>query len=267
MNTPIVIMGASGRMGSTVARLVTSSDDLTLVGCIDRKEQLQSLKHLNVPATDNAEELLPQCPNAVIVNFTAPAATIALLDTAVRYKNPMVIGTTGFSDEQTKSIENAAKQIPLLLSANMSPGVNALLDILPRLCRMLGETYDIDITEMHHKHKKDAPSGTALRLAECLAKARQWNTKSVLRSCREGITGERPKEEIGMQVLRGGDVTGVHTVYFMGEGERIEVTHHAHSRETFAVGALRAARWLAKQKPGSLYTIKNVLEDEPTCSM
>ena len=259
MSTPIVIMGASGRMGSTIARLVTSSNDMTLVGCIDRKEQLQSLNYLNVPTADNGEELLPQCPHAVIINFTTPAASMAILDAAVRCNNPMVIGTTGFSDEQKAAIKNAAKHIPLLLSPNMSLGVNALLDILPRLCRLLGEAYDIDITEMHHKHKKDAPSGTALRLAECLAKAREWDMKQVLRSCREGITGERPKEEIGMQVLRGGDVAGVHTVYFMGDGERIEVTHHAHSRDTFAVGALRAARWLVNQKPGPLYSIQNVL--------
>ena len=126
---------------------------------------------------------------------------------------------------------------------------------------MLGPDYDLELVEMHHNRKKDAPSGTALRLAECLAEAREWKLKDVSCCCREGIVGERPKAQIGIQTVRGGDVVGVHTVYFISNGERIEVTHHAHSRTNFAQGALRAARWLQDRKPGKLYSMADILEE------
>ena len=140
----------------------------------------------------------------------------------------------------------------------MSIGINVLLKVLPELTRLLGEKYDLEMVELHHNRKKDAPSGTALKLAECLAEARDWNLPDVACYHREGIIGARPKEEIGVQSIRGGDVVGVHTVYFMGQGERIEVTHQAHSRENFAQGALRAAQWLARQPAGRLYTMQDM---------
>jgi 4-hydroxy-tetrahydrodipicolinate reductase len=141
----------------------------------------------------------------------------------------------------------------------MSVGVNVLLKILPQLVTLLGEQYDLEMVELHHNKKKDSPSGTALRLAECLAEARKWDLDTVANYHREGIIGERPHEEIGIQTIRGGDVVGVHTVYALGPGERIEVTHQAHSRETFAAGAIRAAKWLAQNRPGKLYTMSDML--------
>lgn len=142
----------------------------------------------------------------------------------------------------------------------MSVGVNVLLELLPELVQMLGPDYDLEMVELHHNRKKDSPSGTALRLAESLASARDWDLKDVACYHREGIIGERPKKEIGVQAIRGGDVVGVHTVYFMGPGERIEVTHHAHSRENFAQGALRAASWLPGQPGGKVYAMGDILK-------
>ncbi len=259
MSTALVIMGIAGRMGSTIARLANASDDLRIAGVVDQEEKLSSSDYLDIPHASSAEKILPLCPGAVIVDFTVPAATMITLDAAIRHGNPMVIGTTGLTPEQYARVDEAAKTIPVMLSPNMSLGVNAMLDILPRLARQLGPDYDIDIAEIHHRHKKDAPSGTALRLGKCIADAKGWKLEEVGRYCREGITGERPAQEIGLQTLRGGDVAGVHTVYFMGDGERIEVTHHAHSRDTFAAGALRAARWLSGRKPGMLYSMQHVL--------
>ena len=141
----------------------------------------------------------------------------------------------------------------------MSIGISVIRKILPQLAAALGPDYDMEIVEIHHKHKKDAPSGTALTLAEGLAASRNWDAKDVRLSSRDGLIGERPQEQIGVQAVRGGDVVGVHTVYFLGQGERIELTHHAHSRENFARGALRAALWLPSQKPGKLYSMPDLL--------
>jgi 4-hydroxy-tetrahydrodipicolinate reductase len=171
----------------------------------------------------------------------------------------VVIGTTGFNPGQRGELEEYARAIPLFWSPNMSVGVNVLLKTLPELTRLLGGSYDVDIVELHHNRKKDAPSGTALRLAECVAEAKDWKLAETGCYHREGIIGERPEREIGVQAVRGGDIVGVHTVYFMGLGERIELTHHAHSRENFAQGALRAARWMADAKPGKLYSMLDVL--------
>ena len=181
---------------------------------------------------------------------------------AARHGSPIVIGTTGLNEAEKKELETLALRTPVFLSPNMSVGINVLLDLLPQLVSMLGEAYDVDILEMHHNMKKDAPSGTALRLAEALADARGWDMKECACFCREGLIGERPKGEIGIQTIRGGDIAGVHTVYCMGPGERIEITHHAHSRENFANGALKAARWLAGQNPGRIYDMKDALRDE-----
>ena len=259
MSIPLVVTGATGRMGSFVLRLVQENPETTLAAALDREEQLKQLLLPGVITGSDPKQLLPQVPGGVIIDFTLPVATMTMLEAALTYGNPMVICTTGFSDEQRACIADAAKRIPLMLSPNMSVGINALLDILPKLVKALGDGYDIEISEIHHKHKKDAPSGTALRLAECLAEAKGWSLPEVARYCREGITGERPQHQIGLQTLRGGDVAGVHTVYFLGEGERIEVTHHAHSRETFAHGALRAACWLHNQPAGRLYTLQDAM--------
>ena len=259
MPIPILVMGVAGRMGSTVARLVAEAGDLKLAGVLERPGVDLSRAGYDCLTGDNIEEFLPQCPKAVVVDFTSPEASLATAGCAVRHGHPMVIGTTGFSPEQREELEEYARISPLFWSPNMSVGVNVLLKVLPELTRLLGNAYDVDIVELHHNRKKDAPSGTALRLAECIAEAKDWTLAETGCYHREGIIGERRKREIGVQAVRGGDIVGVHTVYFMGLGERIELTHQAHSRENFAQGALRVARWMADAKPGKLYAMHDVL--------
>lgn len=260
MSLSLVVMGATGHMGGTVIRLA-HAQKLPVAAVLDRAEQMEQAATLGLPCGHDPATVLGQASGATVIDFTVPTATLAVLDSAIQHKNPLVIGTTGFTAEQKQLLENAARHIPVFFSPNMSVGVNALLDVLPRLVRVLGPDYDIEVMEMHHNRKKDAPSGTALRLAECLADARDWNLDEVKECSREGMIGARPKAQIGIQTLRGGDVVGMHTVYFAGEGERIEVTHHAHSRDNFARGALRAAQWLADKKPGKIYSMQDMLQD------
>ena len=251
-------MGAAGRMGSTLARMVRESPDLHLAGVVEREEKAAELSSLGCPVATDVAVLLNAASAPVIIDFTAPAASLATARAAAAANARHVIGTTGLSAAEKEELEKLAGQIPIFWSPNMSVGVNVLLKVLPELTRLLGTDYDIEMSEIHHNKKKDAPSGTALRLAECLAEAREWNLDETACYCRHGIIGERPKEEIGIQALRGGDVVGVHTVYYFGPGERIEVTHQAHSRENFANGALRAVRWLHAQKPGKLYSMQDI---------
>ena len=259
MSVSIIVMGAAGRMGSTVARLVREAGDLRLAAVVERAGVDLSRFGYDCLAGDSVEKLLPECPKAVVIDFTSPEASLAAARHAAKYGNPVVIGTTGFNPGQREELEAHARATPVFWSPNMSVGVNVLLKTLPELTRLLGDAYDVDIVELHHNRKKDAPSGTALRLAESIAEARNWKLAETGCYHREGITGERPKREIGVQTVRGGDIVGVHTVYFMGAGERIELTHHAHSRDNFAQGALRAARWMAGARPGKLYAMDDVL--------
>jgi 4-hydroxy-tetrahydrodipicolinate reductase len=205
------------------------------------------------------EAMIKAHPYAVVIDFTAPEVTLKTLETAVNHQTPVVTGTTGFTPEQVEMVEDMAKQTPVFWAPNMSVGINSLLKVLPRLVKQLGPQYDIELVELHHNKKVDAPSGTAVRLAQCLADSREWDYEEVKNCCREGIIGARPKEEIGVQTVRGGDVAGVHTVYLMGPGERIEITHHAHSRDTFGQGALRAAKWIGDQLPTRLYSMADML--------
>lgn len=253
MSCKVIIMGAGGRMGGTLVRLARAGGDFELAGVVERPDRLGEVQSLGCPAAGNLDALLPQAPGAVIIDFTAPEASVDMARTAKRHGNPAVIGTTGLTPEQQEELRFIARDVPLFWSPNMSVGVNVLLKVLPELTRMLGPAYDLEMFEVHHNRKKDAPSGTAIKLAQCLAEARGWDYDKVRNYGREGITGARPVEEIGVQTLRGGDVVGEHTVFFFGPGERVEVTHRAHSRDTFAQGALRAAKWLAGQKPGRLY--------------
>ena len=259
MATSVIIMGAAGRMGATLARLAAASADFELKAVLEHSGRLHELASPDCLAGSEAEKLFPLCPQAVVIDFTSPEASLATARTAAKNGNPVVIGTTGFTPAQREELVELAKKLPMFWSPNMSVGVNVMLGLLPELTRMLGESYDIDIVELHHKAKKDAPSGTALRLAEALAGARGWSLEESACYHREGITGARPKMEIGLQTVRGGDIVGVHTVYFMGAGERIEFTHQAHSRENFAQGALRAAAWLSAQHAGKLYDMQDVL--------
>jgi 4-hydroxy-tetrahydrodipicolinate reductase len=203
--------------------------------------------------------ILDKDPQATIIDFTNPEFSANLAGLAAQSGNPVVIGTTGLDEAQKESIALAAVKVPIFWAPNMSVGISVLLEMLPRLARMLGEVYDLELVETHHRFKKDAPSGTALKLAQVLAEARDWGLPDVAKYCREGISGERPQAEVGVQSLRGGDVVGDHSVYFLGLGERIEVTHRAHSRETFAQGALRAARWIGLQSPGRVYSMSEMV--------
>jgi len=251
--TDIIVMGGCGRMGSTLVRLAQQDPELNLKAVIERAERLTELENLDCIVSADLDDVLPQAQRAVVVEFTSPEATLEHVGICKRHGNPVVIGTTGLKAGQLAVLEEAAQQIPLFLAPNMSVGVNVLLKVLPMLVQMLGPDYDMEMMEIHHNRKKDAPSGTALKLAQCMAEARGWVYDEVKNHGRDGIIGERPKEEIGVMALRGGDVVGDHTAYFFGPGERIEVTHRAHSRETFAQGALRAAKWLARKEPGKLY--------------
>ncbi len=262
MPVSLIVMGAAGRMGSTLARLISEAPDLTLgavLECPGHEDKLAAWEAEGVRVETDPAAAMTALPGAMVVDFSAPEATMNTARLAAVHDNPMLIGTTGLTDGNKAELGELAKRVPLLLSPNMSVGVNVLLEVLPELTRLLGDAYDVELTEIHHNRKKDAPSGTAMRLAEALAEARGWKLGEVARYGREGMAGERPHAEIGVHAVRGGDVTGVHTVYYMGPGERIEVTHHAHSRKNFANGALRAARWLAGQRPGRLYSMQDVL--------
>lgn len=258
MGFSIIVMGASGRMGSTITRLA-QEQGIEIAAVLERPEKIELLASWKCMIGSDAEKIFSQVPEAVVIDFTAPQASLATARTAAKVGNPMVIGTTGFSINERQELEALAQKARLFWSPNMSVGINVLVEILPELARMLGLDYDMEMVELHHNRKKDAPSGTALRLAEGLASARNWKLEEVGCYHREGIIGERPQKEIGVQSIRGGDVVGVHTAYFMGPGERIEVTHHAHSRENFAQGALRAAEWLQRQDSGKLYAMSDVL--------
>ncbi len=259
MSIPVIIMGAKGRMGSTLARLATESEQFSLSGVVERPEFSGGLELLGCPVAYDVQDLLQSSPGATVIDFTAPEVSLATARAASRTGNPVVIGTTGLTADQLTELGSLAASTPVFWSPNMSIGVNALVRILPMLERILGEAYDMEITEIHHHHKKDAPSGTAVKLAEVLAASRGWDLAEVGNYGRMGIIGARPEKELGVHALRGGDVVGDHTVYFFGPGERLEVTHRAHSRENFARGALRAAAWLSEQKAGELYSMGHLL--------
>jgi len=239
MSTTIIVMGAKGRMGTMIANMVKADPEAELAGVVERKGCDEGLDAYGCLCGTELAAMLEQCPDAVVIDFTAPAVSVADARACVAAGNPIVIGTTGLDDAERAELEELAKTGLVFWASNMSVGVNVLLKVLPELVKKLGPDY----------------SGTALKLAECLAEARDWDLKEVGAYCREGIIGARPQKEIGVQTIRGGDVVGVHTMYFMGPGERIEVTHQAHSRENFAAGSLRAAKWLVGQKPGKLYTM------------
>lgn len=259
--TGIILIGAGGRMGRAIAGLLHDNDECFLAAAVDRPEVLETLPHLPCYVTDHLEEGIERNPDAVIVDFTMPDASMKAAAIAAEKHVPIVIGSTGFSETQKIELQDFAKKTPLLWSANMSIGVNALEDLLPRLARALGPNYDIEIAEIHHRHKKDAPSGTALMLGNAIANARGQKLEDVRKSCRDGIIGERKKGEIGVQAIRGGEVVGVHMVWFFGPSETIEITHRADSRENFALGALRAARWLAGRQPGKMYSMQDALAE------
>ena len=260
----VVIAGCSGRMGHALLEGVFADTDLVLHGALDRAEapQLgrdageQFAKLSGVKLTDDIESALKNAD--VLVDFTRPEASMLYLEACKKANVSMVIGTTGFSAEQKLAIEEAAKNVAIVFAPNMSVGVTLLINLVEQAAKVLNDGYDIEVVEMHHRHKVDAPSGTALRLGEAAAKGLGQNLADCAIYAREGVTGEREPGKIGFATLRGGDVVGDHTVVFAGIGERVEITHKASSRATFAVGALRAAKFLAGKKSG-LFDMQDVL--------
>ena len=226
----------------------------TLVACAERNPQLQVIGQI-----DLGDDLLPLIKETeVVIDFSFHDATARFASVCAEHKKALVIGTTGHSDAEKSQISNLKFEIPMVWASNYSTGVNTLFWLTRKAAEILGPNFDLEVVEMHHRMKKDAPSGTAAALAEILADARQQQIAKVIRHGRQGITGERTPTEIGMHSLRGGDVVGDHTVIFAADGERLELTHRASSRETFARGALRAAQWVVRQKPG-LYNMQDVL--------
>jgi len=211
---------------------------------------------LGVNITDSLEQALSR--SDVLIDFTFPTVSLANAAICARMGKKMVIGSTGFTPDQRSRMEAYSKDIPVVLAPNMSVGVNACFKLLKEAASILGDGFDVEIVELHHNKKKDSPSGTAVRMGEVVAEALGRDYNQVANYHREGMCGERTKEEIGMQTVRGGDIVGEHTVYFIGMGERIEITHRAMSRDMFARGAVRAANWLGDKQPG-MYDMQDVL--------
>jgi len=236
------IAGASGRMGRTLIEAVEAASDVELAAAFD--------------IHDDVDTALKQAD--CLIDFTRPEGTLQHLDICRRRSVHMVIGTTGFSAEQKQHIEAAAREIPIVCAPNMAVGVNAVFKLLDVAARVLSEGYDIEVIEAHHRMKVDAPSGTALRMGEVVAAALGRDLKDCAVYGREGHTGERPATQIGFSTIRGGDIVGDHTVLFAGTGERIEITHRSASRMSYALGSLRAARFLQHKRDG-LFDMQDVL--------
>lgn len=264
MTLNMVIAGATGRMGKALLEAVADAQDMRLHGALDRTG-CPSLGRdageltgtvCDVPITDNVAEVL-QGAHALI-DFTRPEATLLHLAACVDAGVPLIIGTTGFDTAGKAAIQAASTRIPIVFAPNMSVGVNLVFKLLDMATRVLDEGYDIEIVEAHHRHKVDAPSGTALRMGEVIASALGRDLKECAVYGREGVTGERQASTIGFATVRGGDIVGDHTALFATVGERVEISHKASSRMTFAQGALRAARFLAGKQSG-LYDMQDVL--------
>ena len=261
----IAILGADGRMGRALVRaVVAASPEATLSAATERAGspvlgQDAGVVAMGQPLDVKIAAGVPAAGAAdVWIDFTVPAATAGYCEAAVAAGASLVIGTTGLSAEERGAIDRAAKKIPVVFAANYSVGINVMLKLIADAAQTLGSAYDLEIVETHHRAKRDAPSGTALRLAEALAEATGRDLATDARYERHGEIGPRPGTQIGLQTLRGGDVIGDHTVHFMGIGDRLEITHRASSRDTFAVGAVRAALWLAG-RPAGLYDMRSVL--------
>lgn len=240
--TRVIIVGSKGRMGEALMRLGAADPALELIGGVDRGDDLTSI--------------VDRCD--VLIEFAHHSATQELIELASKRNKSLVIGTTGHTPEERERITAAAKLLPLVFAPNYSIGVNLLFYLTKLAAETLGDAFDQEVIEMHHHHKIDSPSGTARRLGEILATAAGGSYDELVRHGRAGDVGARTKKEIGMHALRGGDVVGDHTVVFAASGERVELTHKASSRDTFAGGALRAAAWVHTQKPG-LYSMQDVL--------
>jgi len=261
----IGIIGITGRMGQSVAKAVLANDlndisaGLVRLGSNLVGQDLGKIiggENLGVNATDNLEELIKN--SDVVIDFSNPDLSMQAAGLSSKHNKILVCGTTGLSDEQKLQLKNYAKNCVIVWSSNMSIGINLLMNLAEQVAKILHSDYDVEIFEMHHKNKVDAPSGTALSLGEAVARGRTLNFGEVCRKTREGIVGKRTENEIGFCALRGGDVIGDHSVIFAGNGERVELVHKASNRDIYAVGAIRAAIW-AEGKPQGFYTMQDVL--------
>ncbi len=261
----LVVAGAAGRMGGRIIALAREAAGVRVVGAFERPghpalgrdaAEVAGAGHLGVSIVDDPGPLL--AAGRVLVEFTAPQPSLEHLRLAAARGAGAVVGTTGLEPAQVEEVRRLAARIPILLSPNMSVGVNLAFRVLALMARALGDDYDVEITEIHHRMKKDAPSGTAAKMAEVIAEALGRRIEETGIYGRHGLVGERTTKEIGVHALRGGDVVGDHTVVFSTAGERLELTHRAHSRDTFGQGALRAARFIATAPPG-LYSMHDVL--------
>jgi len=261
----IAVTGAVGRMGRSLINACNQAEDCQLSAAIEHIGNplvggdigdIVGIGSLGVTLVENLADVTDQFD--ILIDFSSPEATLANLDFCVANNKSIVIGTTGFSDEQKTQISDAAKSISVVFAPNMSVGVNLCFKLLDMAARVLGDDVDIEVIEAHHRHKVDAPSGTALRMGEVVADALGRNLEECAVYGREGISGERERKTIGFETIRAGDIVGDHTVMFAAEGERVEITHKASSRMTFANGAVRASIWLKDQQAG-LYDMQDVL--------
>ena len=261
----VAVTGAAGRMGQRIVALAHETEGLTVSAAVERPlfravgedaGLVAGCGRLGVIIGDSLERAMQV--SDVLIDFTFPEVTLENAEVCARLGKRMIVGSTGFTLEQKAKLVELARVIPIVCAPNMSVGVNVCFKVLKEIARSLGDDFDIEIVELHHNQKKDAPSGTAVRMGEVAAEALGRDYRAVANYHREGFTGVRDREEIGMQTVRGGDIVGEHTVYFIGMGERIELTHRAMSRDMFARGAIRAAAWLAGQGPG-LYDMQDVL--------
>lgn len=265
MGVKAIVTAAGGRMGGRIISLIDQTDGIELSGAVELKGhplvgrnagEVQGLGKDGVIVHDD----LAACIDAgdVVIDFTHHAASLHHLKLAAEHGQAIVIGTTGFSVAEMEQIRDLAKRTRCVLAPNMSVGVNVLFKVLSDVARILGDDYDVEIVEAHHNQKQDAPSGTAMKMAQVLATALNRDLNEAAVYHRQGMIGARMKREIGIQTLRAGDIVGEHTVLFGGAGERLEFIHRAHSRDNFARGAIRAAKWIVGQ-PGGLYDMQDVL--------
>ncbi len=261
----IAVTGAAGRMGRAIIAAVEANPATSFSGALEKEDsaylgkdagEMAGVGKSGIRITDNPEKAFKKAD--AIIDFSTPESSMKVLDLAVRSGKALVIGTTGFSFHQRDEIKELSEGGRVVMAPNMSVGVNLLLRLVHEAASVVGREYDIEIIEAHHRHKKDAPSGTALRIAEVAASAVGRDLDSAAVYERKGIIGERRPEEIGIQTIRAGDIVGDHTIIFAGPGERIELTHKASSRDTFAAGAVRAAVWVM-DKPNGLYDMQDVL--------
>jgi 4-hydroxy-tetrahydrodipicolinate reductase len=260
-----IVAGAAGRMGGRIIHMIRQSKEVSLSGAFEHSGhasvgqdvgQVVGLEEMGIKIGASLEEVMDA--GDVLIDFTAPQATLENIRLAASKSLPMVIGTTGITGDMLEEASAHAKKIRCVMAPNMSVGVNVMFRIAEEMARILGKDYDMEILEVHHRLKKDAPSGTAVKLAQILASAAERDLEQVAVYERKGMIGERSDEEIGIQTWRAGDITGEHTVMFGGIGERLELVHRAHNRDNFARGAVRAASWIVNQ-PVGLYDMQDVL--------